>query len=762
MITVTPCKSKCFIHFIAFRSMFIFIFIFIFMFTFKFTLIGFPVQGENYVITQTFSRIKIDGVMDESVWEEAVKIGLPYEWMPGDNIPAPVETECRVTFNKSLLYIGFRCFDPEPGKIRAHLMDRDAAVTFILDDYVGIMLDTFNDERRAFQFCVNPLGVQTDAYFSELEGTENYNWDAIWKSAGKITDLGYTVEIAIPFNQLRFPKNKEKQTWGISIERSYPRNVRHRLGSHPRNRNMDCILCQENKIVGLENMSSGSNIEIGPTLTLDRTDQRESFPRGEMDTGNIEVEPGITGRWGITPNIIFNATLNPDFSHVEADALQLDVNLRFALRYPEKRPFFLEGADFFQTPFEAVFTRNVFDPLWGVKMTGKEGRNAFAFFAAQDRYNNLLFPSNQRSRSTFIEEDVFGGVFRYRRDIGKGSTLGVLYTGRVSKNYYNHAAGLDGFIRLSKSNSITFQFLRSQSQYPLDIAQVFEQRNEPFGGNALLAKFRHTSRNINFGFEYENLSTDFRADYGFIPRVDILKLGGFFEPILWGKKEGWFDRISLKFLGERIINQENSLTDQELGMELYYSGPLQSNIMASYYFKKEFFNGEIYDQSIFMTYLEVKPTSGLLLNVLAGVGDAVDYTNARLSNKILIRSSVDFSAGKHLNMNLANTYEQLSFEGDKIYNAHLLQARFIYNFNVRTLVRAMVQYTTIDRNVNLYLIPIEPESNILFTQFLFSYKINPQTVLFLGYSDNYLGMTGIDFTQKDRTFFLKIGYALVL
>ena len=203
-----------------------------------------------------------------------------YEWTPGENIPAPVKTEVLITYDQAKIYIGFRCFDPEPQKIRAHLMDRDATDTFIMDDHVSFMLDTFNDERRGFQFRVNPLGVQVDANFSELEGYEDFSWDAIWASAGKITDFGYTVEVAIPFNQLRFAKGGMAQTWGFSAERSWPRNVRYRMTTHVRDRDRNCMICQYNKISGFQNISPGKNLEFDPTLTVQRSDARdmETFP----------------------------------------------------------------------------------------------------------------------------------------------------------------------------------------------------------------------------------------------------------------------------------------------------------------------------------------------------------------------------------------------------------------------------------------------------------------------------------------------------
>jgi hypothetical protein len=716
----------------------------------------------NFLVSPACSRIKIDGIIDEEAWQKAVKIPLPFEWYPGDNIPAPVETECMITYNRSNLYFAFRCFDPEPAKIRAHLMNRDEINTFVQDDYVSVMIDTFNDERRSFQFRVNPLGVQADAFFSELEGYEDFSWDAIWTSAGIMTDVGYTIEIAIPFNQLRFPKDKAVKTWGFEAERSYPRSHRHRCTTHITNRDISCILCQFNKIKGFKNISPGRNLEFDPTLTINRTDKRGDFPIGEIETGKIKIEPGITAKWGISPNLILNAAVNPDFSQVEADAAQLEVNTRFALRYPEKRPFFLEGADFFLTPIEAVFTRTVYDPAWGIKSTGKVGKNAIGFFTAQDNYNNLIFPSNQGSGSTSVKEDVFSGVFRYRRDVGKGSTIGALYTGRSGDEYLNHTAGIDAFLRISKTKTMTFQYIHSQTGYPDEIASNFNQPIGSFPGDALFIQFKHFGRNAIYFIEYEDLSPGFRADYGFIPRVDTKRIEASVEPRLWGKKNGWFSKISFGITGKRITYHDNTLTNQDIQLFFKYWGPLQTYFQPGFTRKKELYGGITFDMNVFQASFNVKPTGGLNLSLSSRYGDTIDYSNSRLASSLLINPGIELGLGKHFNMNLDHIFERLSLEGDSVYTANLFQARLVYNLNVRTFIRAIVQYTHISRDIDLYIFPVDPLTRKLFIQFLFSYKLNPQTVLFIGYSDNHLGEKGIDLTRTDRTFFLKIGYALVM
>jgi len=720
--------------------------------------------AESYAISPAASEIKVDGLLDEGAWQKATVMKLPYEWTPGENAPAPVETECLVTFDRDRFYIAFRCFDPKPGEIRAHLMDRDASDTLIQDDHINVIIDAFNDERRGFQFRVNPLGVQADANFSELEGYEDFSWDAIWSSAGKITDWGYAIEMAIPFNHLRFPRTQEKQTWGFSAERSWPRSVRHRMETHPRDRNRACLLCQFNKLSGIEGISPGRNLEFDPTLTASRTDAMDmaGFPSGGLEQGPVKAEPGITAKWGITPNMILNATANPDFSQVEADVAQLNVNERFALFYPEKRPFFLEGGDFFLTPIQAVFTRTVADPMWGAKLTGKSGRSALGFFAAQDRINNLIFPANQGSASTSLDEDVTGGVFRYRYDVGKGSTLGLLYTGRMGSGYANHVGGADGFFRLSQSSSVRFQYLHSETQYPDEVALDYGQKQGRFGGDDIYAGFEHMSRNWWAFGRYLDANSGFRADYGFLPRVDVRTFDGEVHRLFWGDSKSWFNRLDFWLRGYYTTDHSGRMTDSRVALGGQFQGPWQSLLAAIGRLNREYYNGVTYDVSDLLFALGIKPAGGMNFNFEAGLARAIDYNNNRPAQSLLLGPSLELGLGKHINLTAYHSFERLESSGLRTYTANLSQVRLIYNFNVRCFVRAIVQYLDVDRVPERYIYPVDPHSKNLFTQFLFSYKINPQTVLFLGYSDNSVGIQGVDITRTDRTFFFKIGYAFVL
>jgi hypothetical protein len=726
--------------------------------------------GARFDIPKASVPIKIDGVLDEAAWAEAPAIPLPFEWTPGDNIPAPVKTECLVTYDLRNLYVAFRCFDPEPGKIRAHLMDRDDTDTLILDDHVSFMVDSFNDERRAFQFRVNPMSVQADANFSESEGYEDFSWDAIWNAKAKITEWGWAVEVAIPLSQLRFHGSEGPKTWGFEAERSWPRDTRHRILSHVRSRSVNCILCQFNKLTGFEGVSAGRNIELDPTFTASRTDAMDmaGYPDAPLERGKPDYEAGLTAKWGVTPDLILNGAYNPDFSQVEADVAQLEINRRFALFYPEKRPFFLEGADFFLTPLQAVFTRTVADPIWGAKLTGKVGRTAMGFFAAEDTLTNLVFPSNQGSMQASLDQNATGGVFRLRQDVGKMSTLGVLYTGRVGADYGNHVAGADGFFRLDDKNSIVFQYLHSETDYPEAVAADFGQDADRFGGDAFTLEYRHFSRKWIVNAVYDDKSPGFRADYGFVPRVDTRSGQAMVLRQFWGKPKGWYNLIRLGLAGQAIWDHAGTLTDRGVTLGAMYQGNLETLVNVHANFVRTFYEGQYFDTPYADLTFRIRPFSGSEIGLNAQAGKTVDFANARLADTFAAGPNFSLSLFRHMNLVPAYIYERLSRDGATIYTANLAQAKLVWNFNVRCFVRAIVQYQDLRQNPAEYTFPVDSHSQGLFTQLLFSYKLNPRTVLFLGYSDNamggvfdsWLGPGRVSMTRTDRTFFLKIGYAL--
>jgi len=720
-------------------------------------------QKRQFEIHRATSEIKVDGTLDEPAWADALTFDLPYEWNPGDNVTPPVETEFLATYDDRNLYVAWRAFDPEPDQIRAHIMDRDSVDTFVQDDHVVLILDTFNDERRGFQFRINPLGVQMDAILSESEGIEDFSFDMIWSSAGQVTADGYVIEVAIPLNQLRFPRTTGTQTWGFDVGRSYPRSVRHRISAAPRLRGLTCNLCQVDKVTGFENVQPGRNLEITPTLTSTRTDQISSFPDGDLEAGDEDVEPGVTARWGITPGISLSGTVNPDFSQVEADVAQLEVNERFALFFPEKRPFFLEGIDFFSTPIDAVFTRTVVDPDWGAKISGKKGPHAFGVFVTEDQINSLLVPSNQQSFSTSLPGSVTSSVVRYRHDVGQTSTVGGLYAGREGDGYHNRVYGLDTFIRFDDANTLRAQALRSDTQYPSTMDEALRASLDQATGQAYFIDFDHSTRNWFWSAAYTDRSSSFRADSGFVPRVDIRQAEGIGQRTFWGEEDDWYTRTQTGIYVRRIEDHSGTLTDETINAFFNFSGPYQSFAEVALQQDERFFEGRHYEGLVTsQLYTEAQPNGMVKGELFVNVGETVDFQNNQPADLLQISPAVEVKLGRHVNLSLDHTLRRLDVEGGELFEANLTELRAIYNLNVRTFVRVIFQYLDLQQDPSLFLSPVEPEVQDLFTQLLFSYKVNPQTVVFVGYTDSRLGLQDISLTQTDRTFFVKLGYAWTL
>lgn len=715
---------------------------------------------QQYTIARASSPIQVDGQLDEAAWQTATSIPIRFEWLPGDNVEPPVKTEALVTFDETRLYIGFRAEDPDPRQIRAHLTDRDVA---FFDDTVGFMIDPFNDQRRAFQFRINPLGVQMDSTFSDVDGSEDWSWDAIWDSVGRIGPNGYVVEVAIPLTSLRFPSTSGVQTWGFLATRDYPRSERHRLQSAYRDRNANCVVCHLEELSGFENIKPGRNLELDPTITARRTDVRRDFPNGALESGEFDVEPGLTARWSPTSNITLNGAVNPDFSQVEADVAQLAVNERFALFFDEKRPFFLEGADLFSTPINAVHTRTVAEPRWGLKVSGKQSRSAGGAFLAQDSVNTFVIPSFQGSLTESLDQDVLSAVLRYRFDLGQSSTLGVLLTNRQADDYHNRLGGIDGTLRVTRSDTVRFQYLRTSTAYPEAVAIRRSQPLDSFDGDALVLRYSHQQRQWFWHAQYRTFDPRFRADSGFVTRVDTKFATAGIERTFWGKPGGWYSRLIIGAHHDRTKNYAGTAKESGSDFVFVWLGPRQAQYSLNVAPNRESFRGAHYDNLRINHYFEIRPSGDLAFFLSAVTGKTIDVVNAQQADLLRFDPAVEFSLARRLNARLSHGFQRLDVDRGRLFDANLTQARLVYHFNIRTFARAIVQYTDIDRNLAAYDVPIAQRSKQLFTQLLFSYKVNPQTVFLAGYSDNAVGLKeddlNIDLTKTDRTVFVKVGYA---
>ena len=711
-----------------------------------------------YRVPLVTEPVKIDAVLNESIWDDAVILEPGIEVDPGENIHAPVRTEVLLAYSETHLYAAFRAYDPEPSEIRAHISDRDKQYS---DDWVALILDTFNDQRRTYNFFSNPLGIQGDSI--ENSGNSDNSWDAIWDSEGRITDFGYIVEMAIPFSSLPFQNIEGDQVWGFDAVRSYPRNVSHKIGSFPRDRNNNCYMCQSIKIVGFANALAGKNIEIDPTFSSGAAQERANETSGPFRTKDTMRNMGVTAKWSITPNVMLSGTANPDFSQVEADAAQMDINTQFSLYYNEKRPFFLEGADVFRTNLNAVHTRTLADPDWGTKITGKKGRNTFGFFTARDKSTNLLISGTEGSDNTNLAMQSTGSVFRYKRDIGESSNIGVLMTDREADSYHNRLGGVDGTVTLSQVDQVNFQLLGSKTQYPGEVAGEFEQPRDNFGGSAFDMEYMHFTKSWVWVARYRDISPDFRADLGFISqtgyRNSFAALGYF-----WQRDPGhWYTKILVAAGGNYRVDYKDNTLGESMFYQVEYNGPLQSYVNINGNIGSMSYDGKTFDERSLSLYSRMRPAGSLFLELSGNFGDKIDYAHTRAGKRFRLNPNAEYKVGHRLTLGVNHNFERLTVDPGRLFSANVSNIKATYQFNRRTFLRTIIQSVNYDHNTMLYEDDdIDPEKRSMFSQILFSYKLNPQTMFFLGYSDNYSGDQDRPLAQTNRAIFTKIGYAWML
>ena len=718
------------------------------------------------------AAIEIDGVLDEPVWQQAEVVALAYETQPGENSPAPVATTCRLLYDSERLYVGCTAADPDPAAIRARFTDRDQAYE---GDFVGVRLDPFLDRRRAFEFYVNPLGVQMDLFRDDLAAerqgggdSEDTSWDALWDSAGRITAGGYEVELAIPFSSLRFPPGGGAQTWGIGFLRVQPRRDRLELASEPSDRNRNCSVCQLSTVAGFAGITPGRHLELDPTLTVQQVARREEVPDGRLETEEIDVEPGLTATWGVTPDIILSGTLNPDFSQVEADALELDVNQQFAIFYPERRPFFLEGADLFTTPFQVVFTRNVADPDWGAKVTGKRGASAFGAFLAEDARTSLLLPGSERSELAELPVASTDAVVRYRRDLGTNSALGFVATSREGEEgsgsgewggYSNQVAGVDGLFRLGAVDSLRVQALGSRTEYPAAIVEAYDQPAGPLEDHALYFSYNRDSRDWRLSAAYEDVGRDFRADLGFLPQVDRRYGKVLAERTWWAAPDARWISFSLGVDSARTDDQEGAPLERLNELWFIFRGRRESTFFTQVADRERTIGGIGFDELYVEGQASIRPSGSLELQLGWNVGDDVDLEELRPAEQITLSPGLTWEPGRHLRAELEHRYQRLEIDEGWLFTAQLTELRLVWQFNLRSFARVILQHRDLERDTDLYSAEVDALSRRLFSQLLYSYRLNPQTVFYLGYSDTELESDRFDALPVDRTLFVKLGYA---
>lgn len=702
----------------------------------------------------------IDAYLDDPIWSQARRIDLAFETKPGENIPARVKTEALMIENGKHFLVAIIAHDPEPEKIRANFNDRDAAYN---DDYAGVVIDSFNDERRAFKFFVNPLGAQMDMIQNDISRSEDDSWNATWESQARITEDGYIVEMAIPLNILRFRSDVDVHTWGLDFVRFYPRVSRFRFTSNPIDVNLSCYLCQLKKYSGLKNVAPSENLEIVPTLVASQNETREVEPINPWEKES-DADVSLDVRWGVTPSSTLNLTVNPDFSQVEADAAQLSVNNTFSLFLAERRPFFLDSADYFDGFIDLVHTRNIVAPNVGAKYTMKTERDTAGVIFADDDFTNILLPRQDGSRIESINAKSDNAIFRYRRDIGKFSTLGIVSTARQADDYSNRVISLDGKTSFTDTDVIRFEYATSATDNPESlVANSDLNLSDNQDGDGRRIRYDHNSRNW-FGYvEHQHYEPDFRADLGFVSRVNydynVAGLGHIWR----GDTKGWWHQLQL-WVDVDVTHQVDTDELVEREKEIFFgiNGPMQSYYEISFLERDQLFEGVQHHENSTAFYGEFSPFSGLNANGYLRVGDALDVTSNRIVDSINLEPSIEWNARRDLFLSFSMNYLKFEDEQQELFTAYSANTQLTYYFSIKNFLRFSLQSYQVDRNLAAYSPgdDLDDQFKSRAYQLLYSHKFTPQTVFYLGYSEGGYQNDATDtFEVNGRTAFLKFSYA---
>ncbi len=686
---------------------------------------------------------------------------------PKDGEPATQKTDVYLCHDDKNLYVVFVAFDSEPEKIRGRLSRRERVFN---DDQVEIMLDTFHDERRAFAFIANPLGVQWDALWTEGSGFDD-SWDTLWYSKGELTDKGYVVWMKIPFKSLRFPTTPE-QDWGIVLLREVQRGSAEQSFWPRVSSRLEGRLNQAATMKIRHNISPGRNIQLIP-YTTSRSFRilNQQHPQGpRFTTDSVDPSAGLDAKFVVNDNMALDATANPDFSQVESDEPQITVNQRFEVFFPEKRPFFLENSNFFNTPINLVFTRRIGDPQFGARFTGKTGPYAIGAMLIDDESPGKSVPNGDPLHG----KRAFFGIARVSRDIFKQSNLGFTFTDREFEDSHNRVIGVDSRIKIDQNWVGSVQGVLSSTK---DLAQ-----NE-FTGHASNLALNRNGRQFANHSHFRSFDVDFRADAGFIPRTDMVDVHQFMSYFFRPERK-FLIRWGPEFLVQRIWDISGTRLDESIEGSLEWEFTGQTQFEVNYRKSNELLrpqdvSGLSANRDFSTDAWEIEYETSIMKEVTLegdfGWGKAINFVPSvgqepQLAD--MVNSEIELVFRPVNQLQIDNTYIYFNLNdrevNRKIFTNHILRSKWNWQFNRKLSLRLIFQYNaTLANNA---VTSLQTSKNINF-DFLFTYLVNPWTALYAGVNSNYQNLDLINandhseirrtrnhFLNDGRQFFVKYSY----
>jgi len=722
-----------------------------------------PAVGPPLAVPRAAGKIAVDGRLDEPAWQQAAVLDTFYETYPADNTEPKAKTVVYLTYDDHSFYVGIHAFDPEPGKIRAPFVARDNVVG--TDDNVAVFLDTRNDRRSAVELRVNPRGNQADAIYNDSSENEDFSPDFFYDTAAQITADGWTAEMRIPLSSLRYPKLAENR-WGILVWRNYPRDQRYSYHSSPIARGSNCWICQARELTGLTGLPGGGHLVAAPYVTGQRLGEPRSGFGSPLVDRDPEGDAGLDVKWTPSANNALDATINLDFSQVESDVGQLAVNNQFAIFFPEKRPFFLEGSDLFDTPISAVYTRTITDPKWGVRDTGKWGGTTYTLLLTEDQGGgSVIIPGstgNDLAPQKFSSNVLVGSL---RRDFG-ASYLGLLVTDRENDGSgHNRVAGPDFLWRRSETDQMTGQLLVSDTETPNRPDLFPSWDGSRLTSHAGHLEWLHTGRDWTWRATVQDFGEDFRADEGFVPQVGYHS-GRYALYRNYYPQRGVFRRVLPYTIVRYVETPEGELIRRQTVPGVQLQGV--RNLAAGVEFpvrEQVRVGNQILERSNVNYYFQFDPGRRFSRIGLSGfLGDGIDFANGRVGQGGDLTLLGTFKPTDHLALDVNADRQWLDVNAGgglkgRLFTAQIERLKATYNFTARSFLRVIGEYLDVNREPRLYSFPVQAKSGSFAGSALFAYQLNWQTVLFVGYADDRAQSPLGDLTPTDRLVFVKLSYA---
>ena len=699
---------------------------------------------------------RIDGRLDDPIWRTAARITDFFQQKPLEGAPASEKTEVYVAYDSGTLYFGIHAHYSDLKLIRANHVDRDQTGR---DDTVRVYIDPFLDQQRAYVFSVNGYGIQSDAVLRGTDATsggvlgavtagrrsaskpptlldrlkpppapENHtsgavnrsgapgdaSWDALFDSGGRLVEDGWTAEMAIPFKSLRYPSRAagEAHRWGFQIERTIDSKDESVVWA-PISRNVMGMLRQMGVLEGMTNLSTSRNFELLPTFTAISARKFDALTGTYKDAG--QPEAAINAKYGITPNLTFDVTYNPDFSQIESDRPQIEVNERFPVFYPELRPFFLEGQEIYQiaapAPLAVVHTRTVVDPRYGAKLTGKVGKTSVGFLVANDQAPGKV---DDRSDPTFdrTAKTVLG---RVRYDLYSESYVGVIVTDREFLDSYSRLTGVDTVLRIGANHRFRATALAGDRRSTTGSRRT---------GSLFDVNLRKEGRHLAYDVSHNEIQPDFGTDLGFVQRTDQKQSSATVSYRWW--PQNWIINWDPRVQYLRNYDYQGVLQDESVVGRLNFQ--FAKNISAYGQINRDIerYRDIAFDKSRWNAGASVNTSRRVSVAVAFQRGDQIRFIdNPFLGTdrqfNLLVSARPFSRLQSEITMN-ARQFVDLRTNSE-LFDVRLYRARTTYQFTNRLLLRNIIEIDTFEKAKG---------GNLLAT-----YRVNAGTVFFVGYDDHY-------------------------